>query len=269
MKTRNGYVSNSSSSSFILGKCDDLSGITANDMEEAVKSVYPTYDQRVQDAIKAAKEYGWDEDGNMAPFSVYDVSDKDGHDAAVKDYGRLLSEWISHVVVKKDGKFVVDEDLAWDAQAKWERYTERLSNRERKDGYSVSISRWSTLPDVLEENDRDGALYKYENGKCVFKPIPKRTLDAIETKWNSLGLVTNRDLLDAPESRFLFHFDENDIYGVTGMTDKSDQYTSEEYSMERFVEILVNALKKAGKLPADYDYKSMLPHVLTACMHEG
>ena len=272
MKTRNGYVSNSSSSSFILAKDPAFDGITRDDLFGAIKSVYPSYDERLESSRKMCEKYDFEyTEETLPPFTVYDVSDKAGHDKAVETWGELLDDWISALSIRgKDGKCLIDGDKVFEAKDKWGDFTERLEDKKDEDGWKVSVSGYNTLGSIVSENDRGEGMYRYgADGKCQFSRMPDKTLKKIQRKWKSLGLVSNRELLDDPEARFLVHFGENDIHGTDGMTSDDRKYCTESYTYERFIEILVGALKKAGKLPADYDYKEMLKRTMTVCMHEG
>ena len=272
MKTRNGYVSNSSSSSFILAKDPAFDGITRDDLFEAIKSVYPSYDERVESSRKMCEEYDFEyTEETLPPFAVYDVSDKAGHDKAVETWGELLDDWVSDLCIRsKDGTCVMNEDKAFKAMDKWDDFTERLKDKKDPDGWRLSISGYDTLGSVMSESFKNEGMYRYTpDGKCEFAPIPEKTLKSIERKWKSLGLLSNRELLDMPEARFLVHFGENDIHGTAGMNEDDRKYGTDSYTYERFVEILVEALKKAGKLPSEYDYKDMLKRTMTVCMHEG
>ena len=147
MKTRMGYVSNSSSSSFILNDSHGLDQLTRGDIEDALKSRMKCYDEYVREHREAYDrgEYeGFEEAVMMAPFIVYDLSDREQRSQAMLDWGEVVDYFDGGVelmelhnakfLIHFDDNFVYNVEGMYDDGEQWEsdsgtqeRFTEILA----------------------------------------------------------------------------------------------------------------------------------------------
>ena len=126
MKIRTDYVSNSSSSSFVLAQNEifEFFNITKRDIMDALLEAYgrSSYNEEVASVAKSVAEHPeWHEDdikfGSFGPIWVYDLLDKSDRWEAIERWGGLLKEWDAtncHYEKRGDGKLeiVAEDDLA-------------------------------------------------------------------------------------------------------------------------------------------------------------
>ena len=301
MKIRSDFVSNSSSTSFIIG--DDawirIFGITKQDMVDAV--------------VELSK-------GTLVPgkdFWIYDLADRKDKSAAARKWGGLLSGWkSSRLVMPKGGKPRFDR-CAIDS---FEKMCEGL-----RQCYNLS---WC-FQDDLDGSDmfvRGAKRGKRKTPNGAYVPIPDYIKKTVKDAMARVGVVSNLDVMKSALSRFLFHFDDNEAGAIDGMYAESlgwmkeyeakpkaerskwedkmakearkYRFETEPCGIQRIMEILYRHFVKKGKIkptsrklldeayPLDkelrekgrkYDTRDgrtfgcldMYDSVLTYCMHEG
>lgn len=269
MKTRFFYVSNSSSSSFIIGCDGAFSKISGSEIMEALVFLYNNYQKEVDEYKKFCEDEKIDED-DYSPIHVYDLSNDEERERGRRRYGNMLSDWIASCSLKDNDGHINPSMDAYERQREWEKFTNRMEDKQYAGGYMLSLSDL-TLDVFLEENNKEGSLYKYDRkcDKFFHKPASKRTVRMISDKWKSLGLVSNLDVLMDEKARYFIHFDDNDIYQIKGMTDENSSFSTESWTSERFIEILTIELIRRGYLPEDYDFNKIMERIMTCNMHEG
>ena len=301
MKVRSDFVSNSSSSSFIIGNDAwiELFNITKQDLIDAVVEL-----------SKGKLVHGKD-------FWVYDLFSRKDKKAAVEEWGSLLSGWTSsRLVMPKGGKPRYDTY----ALSRFESMCEGL-----RECYDLSYG----FEDDLENSDmfvRGLKKGKRKTPNGAYVPIPDYIKKTVEEARAKVGVVSNLDVLKYRLSRFLLHFEDNEVGALDGMyaegadwlkeyeakpkaerskwEDKSAaearkyKFETESCSIYRFMEILFRHFVKKGKIKPKsrkfldeayllekkfrekgrkYDtrdgktfgHKDMFDSVFTYCMHEG
>lgn len=280
MKIRSDFVSNSSSSSFIIA--DDKNAfvrkfkLTKQDFIDAIldlsggKEAYEKY-------VAEHKHKGWD--GSW--FHVYDKqipSDKKFLNGKNVNYlkgwtsGILAYDWDREELYRDDGHSLAKYNQAYDAL---------------RDTYD--------LPWRYDVDAKTNWTYTYDpkTNKRKKKKVPAYVDKVVRDLYRRYGVLTNHDVLTCGFSRFLFQFGDNDIYRlkdtqVPGKYDeplttgteyakkynediKNSIYETESYSIQRICEVLFNWFKENDRLPGlqNETWKDLYNDIVAVTMHEG
>lgn len=259
MKIRTDYVSNSSSSSFVLAQNElfEFFNITRVDIMDALVEAYGRsyYDDEVSSVMKSAAEHPeWHEDdikfGSFGPIWVYDLWDKDNRKEAIERWGGLLKGWDAnncHYVKGKNGK----KDVAFgnDNISKFNNVINEVSA-------IMNTSRWNLLklstPEkykvdrfirTKEPNEKTGEFGYYEL-------MPEYVGEFLRGLRAEAGIMTNLDVIKAKTARFFVHADDNQLtYGDS--SDTNEKFHTEAYTFDRICEILLANLVKNGRIKPD------------------
>ena len=276
MKTRSDFVSNSSSSSFILKDAGffEYFGITKQDIDDALTDLYGGREvlaKRLSDEIaiceealaKAKIEAGLSLSTNyslefdikyqsdrlrelktkgLGIWCIYDMTDK-------KDSRACFKEWDSHFA-----SWFAPEEGEYET---WDKFEEML--------------RWKCDFDNVWEvvNSKDKALreskYSRKAGRHIHKTVPGGA-EFIKRVKKNLGVKTMKEVLHSNDCTLMIHFGDNYVYEINGMTKpgradekeynseeenekiRNSEYESEAYSAKRFFEILIEYFVKKGKV---------------------
>lgn len=235
MKTRSDFVSNSSSSSFILSKplLFKRYGISKQDITEALLELYG-----------GKEKFDSYCDGRYKPFKVYDLpADLDN---AIADYGRLLSCWDQSVPVNVSDKFL---DSPGKEIVLFKNLLETVS-----EAYGAYIFRGT------EEE---------LNNKWNDAIIPDTVKAAVIDMRKKLCVKTAAEVLNNDDAWLFVHFDDNQFFELSRMQEcskaditeysskdeikaaKKSELTTENYTFHRLVEILLLKLAEKRKLKLD------------------
>ena len=276
MKTRSDFVSNSSSSSFILKDAGFFKyfGITKQDIDDALadlcggrKALAEQLDGEItkceevlakakieaglsittNDSLKFTIEYQSNrlrelKTKGLGIWCIYDMTDKKDRQACFREWDGHFASWFA----PEEGEYE-----AWD-------------NFEK-------MLRWKCdFDNVLEVvNGRDKTLrelkYSRKTDKHMRRAVPGGA-EFIKRVRKSLGVKTMKEVLHDKDCTLMLHFGNNNIYEINGMTwpgradenecntenenekIRNSKYESESYSAKRFFEILIGYLVEKGKV---------------------
>lgn len=274
MKTRSDFVSNSSSSSFILKDAGFFAhfGITKQDIEDALADLFGgkcVLAKRLDDEIAKCEtslakarieaglnpndsnkfeiEYTTDRLRNLRSnglglWYVYDMTDKKDRQACFKKWNNHFASWFA----PEEGDYET-----------WDKFEDML--RWKCDFDNV----WNVVngsdKELIESRDMR------KSGKHIDKPVPGGAGFVRYVK-KKLGVKTMKEVLHDKNCTLMIHFGDNDVYEIKGMTEpgqadekeyntpeenekiRNSEYESESHSSERFFEILIKYFVGKGKV---------------------
>ena len=251
MKARIGFVSNSSSSSFVLAATGPFKSMTKAALVEGLKKVYKDYDKEVRESVEWYENDDWakenyvrcDEETGMeysykskrsngyafaTPFQVYDMMDE--RDRRIAETNRALWEsWIDTIAVKKNGRVVRDDGHLVD---KWYEYAEEKRDNEYDD-FHLWLSGCTPPSEIAKDFDNPDSniakmtRYNHDLDRWEDRPLPDEVKNKIR-EFVKKGLISNWDAASSKQSRFLIHFDDNEIYEVKW---DGDEHNPDPYDM--------------------------------------
>ena len=283
MKIRNYYVSNSSRSSFIIRDDPALEKVSSGDLRRMFREIYPSFDAECLARAEILRQ------NNMNPEKypigcVFDMKDKGDRDEAEKTLGDLLDGWVcNETVVAPDGSLLGAPERGSDHAARpglakyparnWREVCSGVSARAKALlGYELS---YSMLPLQYIEKHREKGLSCYDPRKKTpserykVAPIPENLMEILRKKWKKLGLCTNGEIMRRPEARFVFHFEDNDVWDVFGAIDGGPGWETGDWSYNRICEVMARYLVKNKLVPETFTWKDLMRLTLACNMHEG
>ena len=232
MKIRNDFVSNSSSSSFIVStsKLFDVFKVTKEMIVESIFDIMggqDGYNKRMDELEKykvdAAYIKRMRETDPHTLYEVYDMFDKNDRKKCLEDHKYLFQDFIA---------------LNCGCYNDYRSFCDTLENI-----YNINIDK---------ANPDNTAIYRFDDDKYIkLKKLYPEVLSVVNTAKSRFGVKTMYEWAKCPDCRFVIHFDENELWHVKGMYSKSKSYLYEECSGERFIEILVKHLVKKYHLKLD------------------
>ena len=289
MKIRSDYVSNSSSSSFILSDMDVFKhfNITKQDIMDALVDAYgkERFEQYIADRKKRSLDPEWSKWysknrkwNQWGPIYVFDLHDENDNAAAREMFGSMLKDWDAnncHTITDDEeymgelrlGETYKDYRNAIDAISsvydvpEYELETISKSKRAAKKDLPTTFIR-------TKEKDSETGFYGRKT------PIPQHLVTTLRDIRRKCGIITNYELLSYVAARFFIHADDNEILMLKGMDEfgndetswnpktksmevahPESEWESESSSFGRVMEILFNWLVKNHRLnPVQPDF---------------
>lgn len=268
MKIRQDYVSNSSSSSFVLGQHEvyEHFGITKQDIMNALIELYggqEAYDRALEGRKKASEEHpDWHEKeikyGKFGPFWVYDLDDEKDRAEAIECWGDLLKFWPAtncHVYRNKDDENDGVVRIGRESINAFNKIIEGVSKL-------YDVSEWSLRDAVIDpevEQPRRFIRSDKPDPKTKmyghYEPLDKNIMDFLRKAYYDSGMMSNLDVIKSEAARFFIHADDNELIG--GMVDEEQEkdgqtiWESEYCSYDRVCEIIYKNLVKTGRIKPD------------------
>lgn len=270
MKVRTDFVSNSSSSSFIVNTATNLSrlNITKDDLQKAVRLLMgvPLSEVDKPNKVDACFAiFDWDDDNDIAKINE-------------RYYKSVLSGFISPLVcVSRDKNGTISEYFHDGGDCK--EVFENLCEGIRKT-YDTNFFRYTPGEDLKIYS------YKYETQEYI--PVDDSIVRLVKDAYMSLGVASNYEIAMSVAGTFTIHVYEgylgcmDDLHIENG--DNGDglyyktsigvtRYSTEDYTFSRFNEILLYAIaiiKNDTKLKKDIESGDCcLNDVIGGCFHEG
>jgi len=273
MKVRNDYVSNSSSSSFILADHEIFHhfNITKYDIMNALVEIYgrerhKNEVQRKREYMAAHPEYFEKKerkDGNVGPFWVYDMTDKKDRKEAISRWGSLLKGWDAnncHFVYEK-GKGCIA--TGGENSIRYQSMIDNIAEiygmhhwdlREHAVNPKEEVTRW------VSSNKKDPKTGCYGHDE----PADPTTVAFADRLRKDLGIMTNLEAIKCKAARFFIHADDNELCGdeisESGAKDKDynkktdkwepgkAKWDTQSYTYDRVCEVLLDHLVKDGRI---------------------
>ncbi len=263
MKQRFGFVSNSSSSSFILDNSKSIRHLTSDDWYEMLIDLYPEYEEQVKKHRKCAIEENYGD--YIYPFAVFDllVEREQANDLLSHFDGWNATRCVLHNGVLKK--------VSYCPESKWEKIAHKKA-LELEKKYTDDIRYCTDVVNI-------GSIDDLRNGNCYIIVLSKNRTKriAIDAKTRKellleakkIGLCNNKDVLLNKAARFAFHFSENEYCCISGIDDRKGNWETEEYSYPRLCEIMANWLVSHNKVHQGFTYRNLITATLTCVMHEG
>lgn len=264
MKTRTGYVSNSSSSSFILE--DNELGITAGDFSEFVKDQMPEYRKKLKESLGNESEYGCQPDPHPV-FCSFDLRNPlQRREAIFILWGDFEDSMNMNGAMHEDGTVTRCYMSSFDRSAVHEMMDE-LWEYKYDDGFILDPEIYSIFGAMRRKNAalRSG---NQENGER--RPLPDRLCSKILAKMRANGYCDCLDTLLAPNASIAVYFDENEIHDINGMWQASKKSgATREFSFQRFFELFAKWMVKRGRLPKGTKWEAIFKLAIMYNIHMG
>lgn len=257
MKIRTDYVSNSSSSSFVLAQNEmfEFFNITKADIMDAIIEAYgrKTYESEVASVAKSVAEHPeWHDDdikfGSFGPIWVYDLWDKADRREAIERWSGLLKEWDANNChyVKTTNKGGKDVGLGANTISKFNSIVEGVADImdvSRWDLRELSASAKCKLERFVRRHEKDPKTGMYGH----YEPMPEYVGEFLRDLRDEAGIMSNLDVLKSKVARFFVHADDNQMpYGESDNPD--EKFDTESYTYDRMCEVLLRNLVKLGKV---------------------
>ena len=281
MKVRSDYVSNSSSSSFIIMDDDTLGffNITKQDIMDALAELHGGKEaiERYVNARResAIKEPEWHKDDikydEWGPFYVYDLFDKKDRKRALSRWGDMLKGWKAnncHLDIHdldENGKPTVKPGAG--QLGNFNKIVEATSQIYDISEYDiesrVDTDYWN-IRRFVPSKTKDPATGMYGH----YEPIDRSVGKFLNAIYRECGVMTNFDVLKSKIARFFIHADDNELaigpicedgaadHAEDGASDVENmKWKTESYSYARVCEYLLDYFIRNGKIrPTDPKY---------------
>jgi hypothetical protein len=288
MKIRTDFVSNSSSSSFIIAGDET--------------SIFVKYNLTKQDFIDAIEDLsGTKIDKDEYFCKIYDKTISEDLAIINSEWSDYLKYWTTPFLKKvydKDGngdiEFFPASDLFDEKTGEYVRptyYSAGWHNKQWGEFYQQMKEIYNFLPYDWDPSVETYSTYDRTNDKFYDDKIDEGIYQTLLAAYKHYGIMNHHEALNCDFSRMIIHFGDNEVYSLKGMNEagkyeelydedsewdkqhndevKNSIWETESESLPRLCEILVKWFKEHGKIPETVTWHEMIDLIIGYCFHEG
>lgn len=268
MKTRSSFVSNSSSSSFILSDDPAMKPVTVDVIREFILQSIPNYRKLCRQFTNLENVFDAEAHDPYPLFCVFDLKDPIQRKEAIVTLEDCLSGWNNLTSLMDSDGTVKRNSSARCNSDTFDSIEEECENYIDPDGYSPGYKCYS-YSEFIKHKD-DGMTKIESTDPNDTRPIPEFLLDRLNSYKSQLKVCDAFETMLAPNASIVIHFDENTIWNIKSLTvENPEEYDTKAYTCDRFCEVFANWLIANLKVTPDFHWRTIRNSIIHFNLHEG